>query len=286
MAGSQPPLIIIGMHRSGTSMVTRVLRELGVFTGRNVDPNDEAFFFQRINRWLFQLSGATWDRPGPARQLAAESKTRQPINGQLERLLRSPRVAAYSGWLNWLRYRAPGRFPFPWCWKDPRNTFTLPFWTDLFPGARVIHVVRNGVDVAASLAHRGVRELAALGERFSWVDFIANRPLPDTALSVLCLELEEGFRLWEAYCAEAEEQLSRLPAERTMTIGYETLLEEPLPLLRDLCAFAGVSPEATRLAAVAADLDAGRRNAWAQDQQLRDFHQSVSGSETMKRYGY
>jgi hypothetical protein len=44
-----------------------------------------------------------------------------------------------------------------WGWKDPRNSITLPVWLKLFPDARVIHIVRNGVDVAESLYRRQQR---------------------------------------------------------------------------------------------------------------------------------
>lgn len=39
------PILIIGMHRSGTSMITRKLESLGLFLGNEKDENDEAFFF-------------------------------------------------------------------------------------------------------------------------------------------------------------------------------------------------------------------------------------------------
>jgi hypothetical protein len=31
----------------------------------------------------------------------------------------------------------------PWGWKDPRNSLTLPFWLQVFPGARVLIVHRK-----------------------------------------------------------------------------------------------------------------------------------------------
>ena len=73
MAGGpqHPPLIIIGMHRSGTSMVTRMLQGAGVFTGRRLEMNGAARFFQRINRWLFHLNRATWDHPRPVKPVGA-----------------------------------------------------------------------------------------------------------------------------------------------------------------------------------------------------------------------
>lgn len=286
MSTAQPPVIIIGMHRSGTSLAARALHQAGLFTGRRVEGNHEAVFFQRINRWLFRLSGAAWDHPLPVKALAAEGTTREAALRQVERLVRAPRVAAYTGWGRWLRYRTPARFPFPWGWKDPRNTFTLPIWAELFPGARVVHVVRNGVDVAASLARRGVAELTGLGQKFSWKDFAADRQLPDTELSVPCLELEQGFRLWETYCAEAVEQLARLPEERTLTVAYEALLDDPAARLHELCRFAGLAPGGERLADLAAGLDTSRRHAWERDEALCGFHESVRGSATMERFGY
>lgn len=39
------PVIIIGMHRSGTSMLTRVLQRAGLFMGEHREENDESLFF-------------------------------------------------------------------------------------------------------------------------------------------------------------------------------------------------------------------------------------------------
>ena len=33
------PVVIIGMHRSGTTMLTKLLNEVGLFTGEQVDIN-------------------------------------------------------------------------------------------------------------------------------------------------------------------------------------------------------------------------------------------------------
>jgi len=46
------PIIIIGMSRSGTSMLTRMLDELGLFVGKKLTKNHEALFFRKINDWL------------------------------------------------------------------------------------------------------------------------------------------------------------------------------------------------------------------------------------------
>ena len=53
IATPQDPVIIIGMHRSGTSMLTRLLEKAGLFVGHEKENNWEAWFFPKINQWLF-----------------------------------------------------------------------------------------------------------------------------------------------------------------------------------------------------------------------------------------
>jgi hypothetical protein len=71
-----PPIVIIGMHRSGTSMVTRMLESLGLFVGARKDSNCEARFFQRINRWLLDQTGSSWDNPQPIHYLLNNREVR------------------------------------------------------------------------------------------------------------------------------------------------------------------------------------------------------------------
>ncbi len=59
------PIIIIGMHRSGTTMLSKILENSGVFLGNNKDINNEALFFQKINTWVMRQVYASWDNPEP-----------------------------------------------------------------------------------------------------------------------------------------------------------------------------------------------------------------------------
>ena len=65
---SATPIIIVGMHRSGTSMLTRMLEECGVFWGDKKDEYNESVFFQSINERLFNVAKATWDNPAPVEE--------------------------------------------------------------------------------------------------------------------------------------------------------------------------------------------------------------------------
>src|SRR3990172_2296953 len=63
------PIIVMGMHRSGTSLVAEILRALGVFLGHRLDEHTESIFFTNINDWLLGLAHASWDHPLPFRNL-------------------------------------------------------------------------------------------------------------------------------------------------------------------------------------------------------------------------
>jgi hypothetical protein len=51
------PIIIISMHRPGTTMIDRMLEDLGLFVGKRREENHEALFFKRNNDWLLKKSG-------------------------------------------------------------------------------------------------------------------------------------------------------------------------------------------------------------------------------------
>jgi len=136
------PLIIAGMHRSGTSIVTRLLERAGMYAGGSwLDENHESIFFSRANRAMlgegpYLLYDYGWTAPKTETFIQAR-------RGYAERAAARPAAffAERSGQT-------------VWGWKDPRNCLTLPVWLSIYPNARVLHVVRDGRAVALSLAER------------------------------------------------------------------------------------------------------------------------------------
>ena len=145
-------VLVTGMHRSGTSFIAGALRYLGVSLGdpdRMLRPgpdNPKGYFevqsiMQLDDELLAELGGA-WDQPpvldpgwerdaalGPFRERAAEM-----IDETFGAAAGRPPVIA---------------------WKDPRLSLLLPFWRTVTPIATTIVVVRDPVEVAASLGARG-----------------------------------------------------------------------------------------------------------------------------------
>lgn len=226
--GRDDPVLIIGMHRSGTTMLARMLDELGLFMGWRVQGDHEATFFLSLNDWLLEQCRCGWDNPGPLQWLLDDPPMRAAALEYLDLSLRSPRVIEYLGPGRYLRARAPERLPGPWGFKDPRTTFTLPLWLEFFPRARLIHVQRHGVDVAASLSRRHEQIVAARRARFqrlAWLYRLRARRSRITT-SVRAGNLEAGFSLWEEYMDGAQQALEQHPGP-CLEVRYEDFLADP-----------------------------------------------------------
>ena len=133
-----PPLLILGMHRSGTSCLTGQVEEAGVWlgevkrkSGHNAKGNRENPEIMALNEAVLKANGAAWNAPpsGPVIWDAAHLKTRDHI------------LAGYPA-------------ERVWGFKDPRTLFTLDGWRDALPGARLVGTLRHPVAVARSLQAR------------------------------------------------------------------------------------------------------------------------------------
>lgn len=133
------PICVLGMHRSGTSCLTGLLEDAGVFLGRvskqnpyNKKGNQENLDIMRLNEAVLAANGAAWDRPpeGEADWDAGQKAALQAILSQ------------YEGHA-------------PWAFKDPRTMFTLSGWRAALPDLRFIGTFRHPSAVAQSLHRRG-----------------------------------------------------------------------------------------------------------------------------------
>ena len=282
---STSPLIIIGMHRSGTSLVARILERLGLFLGSRKDPNHEALFFQSLNEWIFRQCGGAWDQPDPVKLLQTDTAVRPMVEDHLRRVIDSPRAVKYLGIRGYLIHRSLMNLDRPWGWKDPRNTFTLPVWLRLFPDARVLHVCRHGVDVARSLQQRRERTIEKLQHarrregRVSWIR-TERMKFVDT---LRCRRLEDGLSLWETYMIEAKRHIADLETN-AMEIRYEDLLSDPVNRLRVLSRFSGLTITDEKLENASGEIDRSHAFAYRQSRDLRAL--ACAAADGLKRFGY
>jgi hypothetical protein len=280
------PIIFVGMHRSGTSLIGRLLESLGLFVGVKKDDNNEALFFQNLNEWLLLKSGAAWDTPGPINHLLHDEETLTHVEDFLRMMLGSPKAIQFLGFR---RYSLAGGFRSlrkPWGWKDPRNTFTLPVWLRLFPGAKVICVLRHGVDVAQSLYERTANDMArktriyrnlrrllfVWQDRFRFVD------------SVRCRTLEGAFSLWKEYVDQSLAITRLLPESRVLVVRYEQLLTDPVAQLTKCAEFCGLETSAQECERVASSINRNRALSYRCDDRLARF--AAQNETVLSQLGY
>jgi hypothetical protein len=275
------PIVVIGMHRSGTRLLVEILDKLGVFMGADRQADSESVAFMQINEEILHQCGALWSEPMSAHFLLAQPdvvrqiavSAREALTAQLEK------YAGPSGWHLEARAKELPAFG----WKDPRNTFTLPVWKEVFPNLRAIHIVRHGVDVAASLARRHAAALrAATGESAP----SALTVIRDHALGILSSRrgwtLAEALTMWEQYVEKARQESAAL-GERAFEVRYEELLVRPERVVPAIARFCRV-PAPAGHEALLDGLEPSRAFAFRRDSELVAFAGSVR--EVLARYGY
>jgi len=264
------PTVVLGMHRSGTSLVAKLLREAGVFMGEDLDSHGESRSLRKLNRFLLRAGHAHWDHPLPFRHVLETSELCDALVRHLEEAAQGKDIQ--SAFFGRRAVRFPNRragWPHNWGWKDPRNTLTLPLWLRVFPELRAIHVVRNGIDVANSLVER---------ER------VRVTRLDHPARSARCLSQKRAFELWTEYIRIGLEHVAVLPEERVLTICYEELVLSPQNQIERLFRFAGIAASASQIAALADSIDATR--AYAYRKLHRDAPPGQLEHRLMRRLGY
>jgi hypothetical protein len=287
---AHPPIIITGMARSGTTMLASLLCHLGLFLGERMVEDLEARFFFKANRTILKKVHGDWDNPFPMRYFYRAPDAVAETIQYVEKDIRSWRIAYFLGWRNFLLHGSLARYDRPWGWKDPRTIFTLPLWLKVFPQAKVLYIVRNGVDVASSLRIMETKTMAKNRTRSKHaLKFFKRRTFLERhgfKGAVRCLFLEGGFSLWEESLAMAEEVLSLL-GERALIVRYEDVLMEPKRHLLELRRFCGLDEKMDdHVEHLAATVNGKRAYAFFTEPELTDFYRKVQHSHWMERYGY
>ncbi len=271
MSEPAAPILIIGMHRSGTSLLAEMLADCGVWMGADCAQHTESVFFRNQNKAIFQAAHAEWDRPLGVRDLLTCEPLADEAAQFLEAAVRSKEAREYLGAQSLLRPASLTNMNKAWGWKDPRTTFTLPLWLRLYPNAKVAHIYRNGVDVAASLRKRE-RE--------------RKQMMKAPAFSARCMDLDRAFELWREYTAEGFEQAQALPEGQAQHVQYEAFLQNPREMFLQLAEVFELPLEKAGLERAVARVNAGRIYAFREDAELRGLYERRQGDGWMGKLGY
>jgi hypothetical protein len=173
---SSRAVLVLGMHRSGTSALARGLQTLGVYLGNDfISPkpdNPKGYWEDRnifeINERLLDLFGLKWEEVA----LIDDAQWEAPGVGAL----RAEAIAYLKS--QFVSHEL-------WGFKDPRTIRLLPFWHSVLHSLEVdecyLMVIRNPRSVANSLIRR--HGMDAVTAHLLWLVYvvpnlsmIANRP--------------------------------------------------------------------------------------------------------------
>jgi hypothetical protein len=247
------PIIVLGIHRSGTSMVSQVIHRWGAYAGDLAlhgtasEVNPQGFWeYEPMQDFLWELERSTemsiWN---PELQDAVRQRAFDPrYRDKAAKLVSQMEV--------------PGT---PWCWKEPNLCLFLPFWERLWRRPVFVVTLRNPHDSARSF-EKMVLPPALLGR----------------------VRLTAYFSLfWQFFMTTVLEYLEGKPWIPVLFLSYEELLRDPRGQCDRLCRFldqefgwSGGAGE--RLSAMSAGIDPGL---W-RNRDERSFFAVPEASETQK----
>ena len=192
-------IIVIGMHRSGTSAITRALELLGVSLGENLHPagfdNPTGFWEDRecleINEELLLQCGSAYDRLGLAQDILRNNPSTDSLKQKAKQLV-TRKLEENNGM---------------WGFKDPRTCRLLPFWREVFDsiGCETSYIIalRNPLSVTSSLLARNNIPLEK--GYFLWLQHIVPAILDTKGFSRILVD-------YDLFMDAPFEQMSRMSA--------------------------------------------------------------------------
>lgn len=278
---SQQPVIILGMHRSGTTMITKLLENLGLFVGKEKEINHEALFFWEINNWIFDIHTATPEKPHNLRY--KNPACAQVIYESLEYFIQSSKRKQYLG-KHASAYQNIKDIDFPFGWKDPKNTYTIDFWKHIFPNPKIIHIYRNPIDSVSSYIERDL----VLKNKFEWNwkkklkrQFLVSKNFHE---NFRLYNIEQGYELWQEYVSTA---LSlQHTHENYISIKYEEFLANPKEQLQQLCDYCGLQTTDEQIAKEIASIKTDRAYAFLSNEDYTAYYQKIKQFPLMQTLGY
>ena len=234
-------LIVVGMHRSGTSVLARMLNLMGAYfgtegvsTGANRE-NPKGFWERRdvrnINDAVLHSVGCDWDRV-----------SRFDVSSLPKAVVDRFQVEASRVILDMDAHR-------PWLIKEPRLCLLLSLWRPLLEVPVCIHIVRHPVEVAASLRTRNgipIEAGLALWQRYNHDAVSAMGDLPHIVVSHADLmrePVQTAARMHESLALHGVE-LTRLPSSDEILAFVDSKLHRERHEAPELIGYADVPQRA------------------------------------------
>lgn len=229
LARRPDPILVLGMHRSGTGAVSKLLHDAGISMGRRQEANGESRFFLRLNSWLIAQCGASWATVDPVPPLVGDHA--DLLADIIARRIRSRAAIEHFGFARRSR---------PWGFKDPRTSLLFPVYDRVFPNAKLVVVHRHGVDVAESLRVRARASMKNIGVEYAAPVLGSRQPGANRLQNALvAADLDRNFELWVRYQETLRSVRSSIEPSRVHLVRFEELVENPQRSVMALSDFVG-----------------------------------------------
>ena len=228
------PVVVGGMGGSGTRVIAQLLQSLGFDIGSDLNESlDDLSFtalFKRPSLWplqdhLPQLGEALDLYLTCKGQKSASWKSQADHNARIAQLWDG--IRRTDEWIDagdlgtrmeFLNTRSLPKLK--WGWKEPNTHVVLPFLLAALPNMKYIHVTRHGLDMAYSSNQTQLRV---------WGSHLLQR-------RVKLNSADESLAFWCAVHHRLTE-LKRLSEEQIFILPFESLFENAVPVLTNLCNF-------------------------------------------------
>jgi len=127
------------------------------------------------------------------------------------------------------------------CEKLPENCFRIKFLRALFPNARFIHIIRNGIDVAHSIQKNpnwyGMND-------YKWQalkNFAQTQHKYRELLPYCHSNFERGLLEWRMSVEVVQETLKEIPNSDYLKIYYESFIKNPFNVMESIQQFSNLS---------------------------------------------
>jgi hypothetical protein len=204
-------LTIIGMHRTGTSLLARYLRESGLFMGAELlGPHESNPAGHFEDREFLSLHNSILATQGLDYKVTSEMKWNpdEATLSQAQALIRA-RNSIYP----------------QWGWKDPRTCLFLPFWKSLLPDCHFIVTYRHYLPVIGSMISR---DIEMYREKTSRLQRLRQRRFRQDEIERLG---NEYLKVWIWYNSEIIRHILDDPAVHFTLISFEQLIPGETQLL-------------------------------------------------------
>lgn len=189
-------IVVLGPHRSGTSLVTRLINMMGAYfdagnasIGFN-DENPKGFWERsdviKCDEDILKQQDCSWDRLDNWKSFTAPKRTPKDLEETITKMKNI--ILEMDG------HR-------PWVVKDPRMCLTFPYWQPHLEVPVLVVVYRDPIEVAISLRQRNGFSLA------------------------------HGLALWEYYAVGIANAMGDLPVA---FVSHSDMLSNPVGMMQTL----------------------------------------------------